>query len=87
MQTLNANPSLLDRTANHIARFVYLKNRSVYNFLALWIIATHLKDQFDNFGYLFVHSPEMACGKTRLLEVLDALVWSSSEIMSILVRR
>ena len=36
---------------------------------------------FEYVGYLFIHSPEPQSGKSRLLEILDLLVFNSSNIL------
>jgi hypothetical protein len=57
-----------------IRRFVVLPV-VVYLPLAIWIIATYLAGLFDCFPYLALLSPAKRCGKTRLLEVLETLVY------------
>jgi hypothetical protein len=47
---------------------------AAYLALAIWTIATYAADRFDCFAYVAVLSPVKACGKTRLLEVLETLV-------------
>jgi hypothetical protein len=71
-------PALVDNIAAFIGRFVFLRNEAIYLLIALWIMGTHVYEDFDFFGYLFLHSPEPATGKSRLLEVLDLLVFRSS---------
>ncbi len=51
-------------------RFEFLKEPALYRLIALSVIGTHLYQEFEYFGYLFVHSPEKRCGKTRLLDVV-----------------
>jgi hypothetical protein len=75
-----APPNIVDRVSTFVKRFVFLKDPSLYRLIALWIIHTHLIDEFDYTPYLFVHSPERGCGKTCLLSVLDLLVFKSSGI-------
>src|SRR3981081_4336642 len=75
-------PNLVDRIAAFIERFVFLKDKALYRLLALWIIHTYLMDEFDHTGYVFAHSPEPESGKTRLLEILDVLVFGSSQILT-----
>ncbi len=73
--------TVVDRVAQFVERFVYLPDRNVYQLIATWIIGTYLIPSFEYFGYLFIHSPEPACGKSRLLEVLHELVNKSSGIL------
>jgi uncharacterized protein DUF3631 len=43
--------------------------------LALWALLTFTFDSFDACPYLAVTSPAPRCGKTRLLECLELIVW------------
>jgi hypothetical protein len=73
--------NLVDRIAEFIERFVFIKDKQVYRLLALWVIQTHLYKEFDYTGYIFASSPEPGSGKSRLLEVLDLLVANSSGLL------
>lgn len=42
--------------------------------LAVYVIHTHVAEHCDQTPYVFVHSPEPECGKSRLMEVLELLV-------------
>lgn len=81
-QVVRPSPTLVGRIAAFIERFVFLKDKALYQLLALWIVHTYLMDEFDHTGYVFAHSPEPESGKTRLLEILDFLVFSSSQILT-----
>jgi hypothetical protein len=72
---------VVDRVANFMERFVFLKTKSNYKLLALWVIATHMYADFEYIGYIFACSPEPQSGKSRLLEILDLLVAHSSGIL------
>jgi hypothetical protein len=65
-----------------IKRFVFVQDENIYELLALWVVATHLYQEFEFAPYLFIHSPEKQSGKSRLLEVLHLLVANSSGILS-----
>jgi hypothetical protein len=41
--------------------------------LALWTLATHVFECFDEFPYLAITSPTKRCGKTRLAEIVELL--------------
>jgi hypothetical protein len=43
-------PELLKAVAAFLDRFVFFTDRTLYSFLSLWIIATHLYEEFDYFG-------------------------------------
>jgi len=73
--------NIIDRVAAFIAHYVFLPHKTLYRLLALWVVATHLHQQFGYMGYLFTHSATPQCGKSRLLEVLDLVVYRSSGII------
>ena len=74
-------PTIVDRLASCVERFVFLKNRQLYRLLAVWVVATYLVQHFEHRGYLFAHSPEPQSGKSRLLEVLELAVFCPSGIL------
>ena len=76
-----SEPTTIDRLAQFLERFVFFKNKSLYLLIALWVFSTYKSKLFDYTGYLFAHSSEPQCGKSRLLEVLDQLVFQSSGIL------
>lgn len=43
--------------------------------VALWIFGTYTYDQFALFPKLLISSPEKECGKSTLMEIIEALVW------------
>src|SRR5215471_5913072 len=45
--------------------------------LALWAMHTYLINCFRYTPYIYLHSPTMECGKTRVLEVLQLLCHES----------
>jgi hypothetical protein len=63
---------LRDVTA-YIRRYVVADDR-YYPILALWVVHTWCFDASEVTPYLWIASPEMGSGKTRLLEVLEVLV-------------
>jgi uncharacterized protein DUF3631 len=73
--------TVVDRVADFIERFVFLKTKSLYELLALWTISTHMQAEFEFTGYIFAYSPEPQSGKSRLLEVLELLVAHPSGIL------
>jgi hypothetical protein len=73
---------LLDRVKTALERFIVFRNDSQSVTLALWVLHTHVFEEFDTTPYLAVSSPTKQAGKTRLFEVLSALVarsWSAVE--------
>jgi len=74
--------TVIDNVADFLRRFVFLENTSLYLLISLWIVSTHRYEVFDYAGYIFAYSVEPASGKSRLLEVLDLLVYKSSGIIT-----
>jgi putative DNA primase/helicase len=63
---------LLDAISHTIERWVVLPVSGAVAF-ALWVMHTYLLDAADVSPILAVTSPEMRCGKTRVLEIAEAL--------------
>ena len=76
-----SEPNIIEQVAAFVRRFVFFRDDVLYDLMSAWIVMTYLKDQFEYVGYLFAHSPEPQSGKSRLLDVLDLLVASSSGIL------
>ena len=58
--------------------------------VTLWIAVTHALEAFDFVAYLHIKSPMPECGKTRLLEVLEALVehpWLTGRVTAAVLMR
>ena len=72
---------LVLRIEAFIKRFVFLRDDPLYQLIALWVIGTHVHEEFDFYGYLFLHSPEPQTGKSRLLEVLSLLVKNPTDLL------
>ena len=81
MKDSKSEPTTIDRLIKFLERFVFFKDKCLYLLIALWIVSTYKSHLFENTGYLFAYSPEPQCGKSRLLEVLDQLVFNSSGIL------
>jgi len=74
--------TVIDNVADFLRRFVFLENTSLYLLISLWIVSTHRYEVFDYAGYIFAYSVKPGSGKSRLLEVLDLLVYNSSGIIT-----
>jgi hypothetical protein len=70
--------NLIHELADQIRRFIFFKGERVPLLIATWILATYVHDRFKYFAILWITSPVMRCGKTRLIDILDQLVWRSS---------
>jgi ribosomal protein L19 len=69
---------LIKDIAALIRRFIFFKNERVPLLIAVWILGTYVHDRFQYFPILWITSPVMRCGKSRLVDLLDKLVWRSS---------
>ncbi len=65
---------LLSVIESFLSRYVVLPFGAALA-VAVWAMTTYVLDAFDAHPYLVVASPVKQCGKTRLLELLDALCW------------
>jgi hypothetical protein len=65
---------LLTDVCRHVRRYVALGENEL-RAIALWTIHTHALDAAEVTPYLNITSAEKQCGKTRLLEVLELLVY------------
>lgn len=69
---MNDHP--LDSILRGIRAFVVLPSDEATDAVVLWVVTTYLVDVFDHATRLLLHSPLKRCGKSRLLEVLGAMV-------------
>lgn len=65
---------VLDRIASAVSRYCILPSPHALTGVVLWIACTHMTDAFEYAPRLVVRSAEKRSGKSRLLEVVDALV-------------
>ena len=66
--------AILHDVHNAIGRFVVLPSADAAIAVTLWVVATHAVQHFEHATRLAIHSPAKRCGKSRLLEVIAALV-------------
>jgi len=72
-----------------VHRFVRIGNAEA-TLITLWIATTHVLDACEYIPYLHITSPVPECGKSRLLEVLEALVdnpWLTSRVSAAVLMR
>lgn len=67
------DPTLLADLSRFIGRYVVMTDaqRMV---LAVYVVHTYIARDCQQTPYIFIHSPEPECGKSRLMEVLELLV-------------
>lgn len=63
---------LLDELRTTLARYVVLPDRHSLDAVTLWTAATHLQPQFQHAPRLAITGPQKRCGKSRLLDVVEA---------------
>lgn len=66
---------LLDEVAEAIRRYCILPSPQALNAVVLWVACTHMTPAFEYAPRLVARSPEKRSGKSRLLEVVDALAY------------
>lgn len=69
----NHGADLLDEVADVFDRYVITPSMHARDAVVLWTAATHAQNSWNNAPRLAVNSPEKRCGKTRLLEIIQAL--------------
>lgn len=74
LDTGTEGAALLDNVAAAIARYCILPSPHALTGVVLWIACTHMTDAFEYAPRLVARSAEKRSGKSRLLEVVDALV-------------
>jgi hypothetical protein len=67
---------LLDRVHAALLRYVVLPTPAAAVGVTLWIAATHAQPAWAHAPRLVVRAPEKRCGKSRLLDVIEALCWN-----------
>lgn len=74
--TVSPASDLLDDVREAIRRFCVLPGEHELVAVALWCTLSHLLTKFDYAPRLVIRSAEKRSGKSRLLEIVDALVYS-----------
>jgi hypothetical protein len=74
------NYLILDKVESFIRRFIRLPNESDYAVLTLWILHTYFLHKLRTTPRLAIISPEYGCGKSRVLEVLEALSFKGEKL-------
>lgn len=67
---------LLDRVEAAVLRYVYLPSPAALVAVVLWIAATHAQPAWAHAPRLVIRGPEKRCGKSRLLDVVEAQCWA-----------
>jgi Protein of unknown function (DUF3631) len=64
--------ALLDDVRGALTRFVVLPSDATTDAVVLWIAATHAQPAWAHAPRLVIRAPEKRCGKSRLLDVIEA---------------
>jgi len=67
-----AGTAVLDRLHHTLTRYVVLPSPEATDAVALWIAATHAQPAWAHAPRLVIRAPEKRCGKSRLLDVVEA---------------
>lgn len=70
---MRADPTLITDLVKFIGRYVVMTDAQKL-VIATYVIHTHIIRYCHQTPYIFIHSPEPECGKSRLLEVMELLV-------------
>lgn len=63
---------VLDKVHKVLTRYVILPSPEATDATALWIAATHAQPAWEHATRLVITAPEKRCGKSRLLDILEA---------------
>lgn len=64
----------LDDVVAYLNRYVWFDSEEKYNTVSLWTAATHIVEDLDVIGMLWLTSPTRECGKSLVLDILEHLV-------------
>ncbi|HEX4246601.1 MAG TPA: DUF3631 domain-containing protein [Pseudonocardia sp.] len=67
--------ALLDSVRAALTRYVSLPGSHTADAVTLWIAATHAQPAWAHAPRLVIRGPEKRCGKSRLLDMVEALCW------------
>jgi hypothetical protein len=71
--TATTGAALLDAVRAALVRYVVLPTPSAVDAVTLWIAATHAQPAWAHAPRLVIRGPEKRCGKSRLLDMVEAL--------------
>lgn len=71
-----AGAELLDAVHTAVGRYVVLPSPAAAVAVVLWAAATHAQPAWAHAPRLVIRAPEKRCGKSRLLDIIEALCWA-----------
>ena len=66
---------ILDEVRGAITKYCVLPDQESYDAVTLWIAATHAQPAWETATRLVIKAPARQCGKSRLLDMVDAMAW------------
>jgi hypothetical protein len=69
--------ALLDTVRAAITRYAILPTPAALDAVTLWAAATHAQPAWAHAPRLVIRGPEKRCGKSRLLDLVEALCWNA----------
>lgn len=72
MVTRPIGASILGQLRDALTRYVVLPSPEATDAVTLWIAATHAQSAWEHATRLVITAPEKRCGKSRLLDVIEA---------------
>lgn len=66
---------ILDEVRDAIRKYCILPNDEAYDAVTLWLAATHAQPAWETATRLVITAPEKQCGKSRLLDMVDAMAF------------
>ena len=76
---INPTATIIDEVENYLSRFIVHPHREAKYAHVLWILHTHLMNEWETTPRLVFLSPEPGSGKTRALEITALLVPNAVE--------
>jgi hypothetical protein len=73
--TVGEGAELLGRLRAVLGRYVILSSSEAADAVVLWIAATHAQPSWAHAPRLVIRAPEKRCGKSRLLDIVEATCW------------
>lgn len=70
---MTAGTGILDDVHQALTRYVVLPSPEAADATVLWIAATHAVPAWEHATRLVIKSPEKRCGKSRMLDIVEAL--------------
>lgn len=68
--------ALLDEVRAALTRYVVMPSPEAADAVTLWVVASHAQPAWETATRLAIISPEKRCGKSRLLDVIEATCWA-----------